>query len=64
VEDTMNRRPQSEFQPSSRRTRFACAGAALAASFATMVFIDALAYGLGAPVAPIVQSAPIVVAHR
>ena len=60
----MNRKPQSRFEPSSPMLRSVFAGVALAATVATGAFIEALAQGHGMTAPPIVNAAPVVIAHR
>ena len=57
----MNRNPQSQFDLSSPLLRRAFALAAVAATLATLGFIDALAHGYGPLFA---QQPPVVVAQR
>ena len=60
----MNRKPSPEFDPSSPTLRRAFAVMAVAATFATAQFIDALVQNYG-PLAPLdAENAPIVVAQR
>lgn len=60
----MNRKPQAGFDPSSPLLRKAFAIVAVAATFATAHFIDALAEGYGTSAPLYVRSAPLVVAQR
>lgn len=60
----MNRKPNSGFDPSSPLLRKAFAVVAVAATFATAHFINALAQGYGTSAPLIVKSAPVVVAQR
>jgi len=60
----MKRKPNPGFDPSSPLLRKAFAAAAVAATFATAQFIDALAQGYGTSAPPIAKRAPIVVAQR
>lgn len=60
----MNRKPTPQFDPSSPLLRKAFAVMALAATFATAHFIDALVHGYG-PLAPVEATATyFVVAQR
>jgi hypothetical protein len=60
----MNRKPDHRFDPSSPLLRKAFAALAVAATFATAHFIDALAQGHGTSAPLYVKSAPVVVAQR
>jgi len=60
----MDRKPNSGFDPSSPLLRKAFAVFAVAATFATAQFIDALAQGLGTSAPLYVKSVPVVVAQR
>jgi len=60
----MNRKPTPEFDPSSPLLRKAFAVIAVAATFATAQFIDALVQNYG-PLAPLeAADTPVVVAQR
>ena len=60
----MNHKPDSGFDPSSPLLRKAFAVVAVAATFATAYFIDALAQGYGTSAPLVVKSAPDVLAQR
>jgi hypothetical protein len=60
----MNRKPTPEFDPSSPLLRKAFAVMAVAATFATAQFIEALAEGYGMSPPIDAGSAPVVVAQR
>jgi hypothetical protein len=63
-EITMNPSPNAGFEPSSPLLRKTFAVIAVAATFATAYFIDALAHGYGTSAPLAVQARPIVVAQR
>ncbi len=59
----MNRKPQSRFDPSSTQVRTLCAAAAIAATIASLGFIDALAHVYDASAPVMANAAPVVVAE-
>jgi len=60
----MNRTPNAGFEPSSPLLRKAFAVIAVAATFATAHFIDALAHGYVTAAPAVVAAAPVTVAQR
>ncbi len=60
----MKRTPQSRFDPSSTQVRTLCAAAAIAATIASIGFIDALAHAYDASAAVTANTAPVIVAER